>query len=78
MVGLFLENLSRHLDGRHRPRPPGVEGQVNNHLSKFRFRQAVLLSPAQVVWKLFRIAVGDEGSDGDQAAICLLYTSRCV
>jgi hypothetical protein len=71
MVGLLLENLPRHLDCGHCPRPPGVESQMDDHFGKLSLGQSVLLSSVQVPRKLLRVSVGDERSDRDQAAVSL-------
>src|SRR6266566_910426 len=66
---LPLKDVPRDSDGGHGPRPPGVERQVNDHFSELSLRQAVLLRPTEVAWKLLRVAGGDECSDSDEAAV---------
>ena len=44
---------------------------MNDHLGQLGFRLSVLLSPAQVAYKLLGVSVGDQSSDGDQASVTL-------
>src|SRR5215204_2031159 len=68
-LGLFLEDFLRDPDGKHRPRPPGVEGQVGDDLDEIGLREAVLPGPVQVARELLRVSAGGERGDGDKAAI---------
>src|SRR5215208_2188983 len=66
---LLREEVLGDPDGGHRPRPPGVEGQLGNDLHELSLREAVLLGPGQVTQELLRVSAGDERGDGDEAAV---------
>jgi hypothetical protein len=42
---------------------------MGHHLGQFGFREAVGFGQIQVAPKLFRVSVGDEGRDSDQASV---------
>jgi hypothetical protein len=48
----------------HRLRPPGVEGQVRDHLDELGFAGAVLLGETEVVAELLGVPARRQGSAG--------------
>src|SRR3954469_7741761 len=72
LVGAALEDVLQDRDGREGVGPPGIKGEMRDHLRRLCAREAVIHSPAEVAGELRQLAGRDQGTNGDQAPV-----SRC-
>jgi hypothetical protein len=63
------EDLPSDRDSGHGLGPAGIERQVSDGFEKLGFGDSVLEGPAEVVRQLVGIPTGDQGGDGDEAAV---------
>jgi hypothetical protein len=65
----FAEDIFRHRNRRRGIRPAGVEREMRDDLRKFAWLDPIIERQVEMVGHLDRLITGDQGRDGDNAAV---------